>query len=259
MPARISPPFRFVASFILHNARAGVVVASQHLNPEPYVSFTGDYDGGAGQIDLRKAAADLPETVDASAILELCALWDQLHLKRFDTLDAAQLEALETVPGVLSRLDGRRFGVPDAIADVDSADFSNASDVIDSRDIIRRIETLNGALEGAGYDLAGLTLDAPDFGIAMAEDADGRDLAEELCKLRALEDDADRAADWKHGVTLIRDSYFETYAEEFADDIGATDRNATWPLNHINWTSAANELKTDYFSVAFDGVTYWVR
>ena len=32
-----------------------------------------------------------------------------------------------------------------------------------------------------------------------------------------------------------------------------------WPLYCIDWEYAARELKHDYTSVDFDGVTYWVR
>jgi hypothetical protein len=46
---------------------------------------------------------------------------------------------------------------------------------------------------------------------------------------------------------------------KFADDIDAIDRDAKWPLNHIDWEAAAAELLTDYTSVTFDGVTFWVR
>lgn len=49
------------------------------------------------------------------------------------------------------------------------------------------------------------------------------------------------------------------HAQELADDIGAIDRNATWPCNCIDWDEAAEQLQQDYTEVDFDGVTYWVR
>jgi hypothetical protein len=118
-------------------------------------------------------------------------------------------------------------------------DISNSEDIIDSRDIIARIDELTELLEGA---------DPEDYS----------DEREELAALQALSDDA-RSDDWRYGATLIRDSYFQEYAEQLADDIGAIDRNASWPLNFINWEAAADALKADYTSVEFDGVTYWVR
>lgn len=111
-------------------------------------------------------------------------------------------------------------------------------DIIDSRDVIARIEELESNLD--------------------TEDPD-TDEAEELQALRALVDEAESTPDWKYGETLIRDSYFEEYAQELADDIGAINADATWPNNCIDWERAARELQQDYFSVEFDGVTYWVR
>lgn len=67
------------------------------------------------------------------------------------------------------------------------------------------------------------------------------------------------AADYEHGEAAIRDSYFVEYAEQMAEDIGAIGRNMSWPLNHIDWDAAADELKSDYTAIEFDGVTYWVR
>jgi hypothetical protein len=65
--------------------------------------------------------------------------------------------------------------------------------------------------------------------------------------------------DWHHGETLIRDDYFEEYAQELAADIGAIGRDAPWPADHIDWASAAEALKMDYSSADLDGVTYWFR
>lgn len=113
--------------------------------------------------------------------------------------------------------------------------ISNSDDIIDSRDVIARIEEL--------------------------EDQEERDEdeQEELKALKALEEEAQGYSDWKHGATLIRDSYFEKYAQELAEDIGAINKGDEWPNNCIDWEWAANELKYDYTSVNFDGVEYWVR
>lgn len=115
-----------------------------------------------------------------------------------------------------------------------STEISNSTDVIDSRDVIARIKELEGT-----------------------EDADEQT---ELKALLALQEEAEGySPDWKYGATLIRDSYFEDYARELADDIGAIKSDAQWPATCIDWKQAADELKQDYTSVEFDGVTYWVR
>jgi hypothetical protein len=62
-----------------------------------------------------------------------------------------------------------------------------------------------------------------------------------------------------HGETLIRDSYFEEYAQELAEDLGYLQKNVSWPYDCINWEQAARELQQDYTSADFDGVTYWLR
>jgi antirestriction protein len=58
---------------------------------------------------------------------------------------------------------------------------------------------------------------------------------------------------------LIRDSYFEDYAQELADDLGLLQKGSTWPYTCIDWEQAARELQMDYSMVTFDGVDYWVR
>ncbi len=117
-------------------------------------------------------------------------------------------------------------------------DISNRDDMIDSRDVIERIEELE--------------TDAEEL-----EAIGGR---EELTALKALAaEGADYASDWHHGEALIQDTYFEEYARELANDIGAINSDASWPNNCIDWERAARELQMDYTSIDFDGVEYWVR
>lgn len=135
----------------------------------------------------------------------------------------------------------------------------NSQDVIDSRNVIARIETL----ESERLDLASAVDQAVGDAATEAEttlrDWDNSEEAEELSVLKALAEEGEGSPDWSHGETLIRDSYFEEYAEQLADDIGAIDRTANWPLNCIDWGKAADQLKADYSSVDFDGTTYWIR
>jgi len=145
-------------------------------------------------------------------------------------------------------------------------EITNAQDIIDSRDVIARIEEL-AEPEEASKRIAELEEadelsdeEAAELAELRAGDELDDDQAEELRMLRELAEEASGyAEDWPHGETLIRDSYFEEYAEQLADDLGAISREATWPLNHIDWKAAADELKIDYTSVDFGGVTYWIR
>ena len=156
----------------------------------------------------------------------------------------------------------------------------NSQDVIDSRDIIARISDLVDERRNLDY-----AVDEAKEALAEAEphpehftdwasvqermqgtiteaqsdlaDWDNSDDAEELKVLQALADED--ISEWEDGATLIRDSYFETYAMELADDIGAIKGTEGWPLTCIDWEKATRELKYDYLPVDFDGVEYWYR
>lgn len=125
-------------------------------------------------------------------------------------------------------------------------EVSNNEDILDSRDIQARIEELeNDGVQPYSEE----------------EEPDNNEERAELTALLALREEVsyNSGDSWKDGATLIRDSYFEEYAEQLADDIGAIDRNASWPICHIDWAAAAESLKQDYSSVDFNGVEYWVR
>ena len=133
----------------------------------------------------------------------------------------------------------------------------NNEDVLDTRDIIARIEELKLEWnEGTGGDNPDdYTLSEDDWAVGLGEDG-----AHEIVALLELaKEGADNFADWEHGETLVRDSYFKEYAQELGDYIGAIKADAGWPLNCIDWEQAARELRMDYTSVEFDGVTYWGR
>ena len=119
---------------------------------------------------------------------------------------------------------------------------TNSDDVIDSRDIIARIDTLRNEITAHS-----------DIDVSLADEI------KELKILELLADGAGGSPDWDHGETLISDSYFEDYARELAKDIGAINDNDSWPYTCIDWEKAASELQMDYFSVNFDGVDYWIR
>jgi hypothetical protein len=140
---------------------------------------------------------------------------------------------------------------------------TNDENVIDSRDVIAAIETLENAALAEFERRNGPDAEIPDdWGPAIIVDyIEDEETNEYYRSLVELARQGEGAADWRYGETLIRESYFEEYAEQLADDIGylADSKAQEWPFRHIDWKAAAEELKEDYFTVEFDGVTYYIR
>lgn len=128
-------------------------------------------------------------------------------------------------------------------------DIDNTQDLIDVRDIIARVEELETQLEDAGDWLGdGSTPDEGREELAT--------LSAFLADLAGNDGDEEWRGDW-YPVTLVRDSYFKDYAQELAEDIGAIPADAQWPCRCIDWDKAAWELRMDYTSAEYSGVTYW--
>jgi hypothetical protein len=159
--------------------------------------------------------------------------------------------------------------------------ISNTDDVIDSRDVIARIEelederqTLVAALEEAteAKNEQNDTEDTPDINLHDAvldaqealDDWDASEEAEELTQLKSLAEDAESSPDWQYGEALIAEDYFTKYIKELVDDCYELPKNFdtnTWPWRHMtmDWEAAADEAKQDYFEVMFGGNTYLIR
>ena len=151
----------------------------------------------------------------------------------------------------------------------------NLEDVLDSRDIEKRIcelegerealqeeiETAEGALQDAQEENGDADAAADDLAFAQRALTDwDEDNGDELRALTDLRKECqDVSPDWNYGATLIHESHFTDYAQQLAEDIGAIKHDAKWPNNHIDWDAAADELKEDYSEVDFDGETYYVR
>jgi hypothetical protein len=121
-------------------------------------------------------------------------------------------------------------------------EISPEQDIIDSRDVERRIKYLTADLK------------QPE-----SYTGEHKEEREELKKLKDLKEAIGNDEEWEFGITLINDNYFEEYAQEFAEDIGAIEKNGQWPTNFIDWERAADELRIDYMEVDFDGATFWYR
>lgn len=146
--------------------------------------------------------------------------------------------------------------------------ISNGEDVLDTRDIEAYIDELEGSTVACGdCDGNGNKLDdarnVTDDECSVCK-GEGEVIAldevekQELAVLKALRDEF--SGDWGGGTTLVRESYFEDYAREFAQDLhGSSMREVHWPFSCIDWKEAAEELMQDYSSIEWDGVTYYYR
>ena len=122
------------------------------------------------------------------------------------------------------------------------------SNIIDTRDLIKRADEIEG-------DLVNLDEDHHDY-----ED-DKKELQDELDEINAILKEVEGYAgdSPRDGVMLVADSYWVSYAQELAEEIGAVNANASWPNNHIDWKAAADDLQQDYTSVDIGGEDWWFR
>ncbi len=163
-------------------------------------------------------------------------------------------------------------------------DVNNSADVIDSRDVIARIEELEAertaapiheACRHCGLDIEGSEDDfdwrdrgnnskcndgnhdhEPPEGTKGELDED--DTAE-LAALKAFAEEAEGyCEDWTYGATLVRESYFVDYCRELVADIGDMPREMPSYVV-IDWEATAKNIAADYTEVDFDGVAYLVR
>jgi hypothetical protein len=125
-------------------------------------------------------------------------------------------------------------------------DKNGSDDIIDSRDIVERIEELEAEL--AGYD-------APE-----AFDANQPDAASELNALRAFVEEIEQYAGDKasDGITCVKDSYFTDYAQQLLEDCGEIPKDLPHYIE-IDWEATAINIRVDYTSCELDGKTFWIR
>ena len=121
-----------------------------------------------------------------------------------------------------------------------SNQIDNTRDTINSREIIDRIEELEG-------------IEEPD-----------NEEAQELAILLKVQEQAEDCADWRYGETLINESYFTDYIEDLIKDCYELPKefeSGNWPWRHmtLDYQAAADEAEYDYTRIDFDGVDYLIR
>lgn len=119
------------------------------------------------------------------------------------------------------------------------SNVNNTMEVIDSRDIIERIQELDILISGE------------------SSNEDFKSFIEEYDSLVSLQEQcSDYANNWEHGVTLIHEDYFEDYMDEMIQDCYELPKDLPF---WMKITYDYDALKMDYTEVDFDDVTYFVR
>jgi hypothetical protein len=142
--------------------------------------------------------------------------------------------------------------------------ISNQDDVIDSREIIERIEELEEERDTFQESHDEFCDDEGDSGVEGATEAldalnawNASDEAEELKLLLSVQEQAGRYSDdWEYGAALVNDSYFNAYMDEMLEDIGDIPKDLPC---YLSITVDYDALQQDYTSIDFDGETYWIR
>ena len=138
--------------------------------------------------------------------------------------------------------------------------IDNCKNVLDSRDIISRLEELESDFEDwkeeQENELGKCDENSPQEPV---QDSDFDDW-DELETLRDLAEQCKDGADWEYGEVLIHEDYFVEYCREMIDDIGDLPKNLPWYIeNNIDWKGVAEDLKVDYIEVDFAGENYLIR
>ena len=128
--------------------------------------------------------------------------------------------------------------------------IDNSDQVINSTDIIERIENLESYLDD-------------DECLAEMCHDEIQEYHRELDILRKVAKEGEGSPDWIYGETLIRESYFTDYIMELINDCYDLEQynSGEWPYRHmsIDYEAAADEAKADYLDIDYDGVTYLIR
>ena len=140
-------------------------------------------------------------------------------------------------------------------------------DILDTRDLNKRLNELEDEREALEESLTEERIEAEHCDPDEKEEYDDNvtdaiealqewddEYKEELDELYTMRDEI---PEWRHGEALIAEEDFAEYAEQLADDLYGVENH--WPFNHIDWDAAADELKSDYSSIDYQGTTYLYR
>lgn len=137
--------------------------------------------------------------------------------------------------------------------------IDNSDKVIDSRDVIARIEELESEREDleSAIEEAETEEDQQEAQKAL-EDWDSSEYGDELMALKYLQEECECYSDWVHGESLISSYYWVDYVQELVSDIGDLPRDIPDYLV-IDWEATAENIAADYSIVDFNGQDYYIR
>ena len=87
---------------------------------------------------------------------------------------------------------------------------------------------------------------------------------DELDTLKQVIAEGEDSPDWSHGEILIHETYFSDYIKDIINDCYEMPKefeSGSWPWNHItlDYEGAAEEAKSDYYTIEVDGHSYYLR
>ena len=141
--------------------------------------------------------------------------------------------------------------------------ITNTQDIIDSRDIIKRVDELEEAFDTCPHCGEGIlaeesikTNKCPDCEQELLEDGE----KDELETLKSIVDQAEGYGDFEPGEGLIHEDYFTDYCQELCTDVRYLPADLPEFIeNNIDWDGVAGEIRQDYTEIDFDGVSYFMR
>lgn len=139
--------------------------------------------------------------------------------------------------------------------------FTGTQDVIDSRDILERIEELTNDFL-CGVESGELGLDDFDmtFSDWLSGGLDYDDAVEVFELIRFREEYDGQFGDYfTDGVTFVHEDYFTEFAKDSIEDMGYVVPNEMPAWIVIDWEATAENFREYYTEVEFLGQTYWAR
>ena len=123
------------------------------------------------------------------------------------------------------------------------------ADIIDVRDLIEHFEELETLFDDIENDVGGY--------VDEDDEEEFETIKVILSELAGCGGDEQWRGDW-YPVTLIRDDYFEEYAENLVKDIGDLPQEIPSYIE-IDWSKTAENIQQDYSSTEIFGTDYWYR